>query len=500
IAQSVVLSKPFEAQSDEKVFRFANLYGNHMVLQQAPHRATVWGYGEPGQIVKITLAPEHMMNSKTIYKTSVSKACDAGVWKVALEPQKAGGPYTVHASSVVNGSAVESLLSDVLFGDVWVCSGQSNMDFSITQTNNPKEAAAEANHYLHIRLFTAERFNSTSPLYELKAIRQLWSVASSASINGGAWKYFSAVCWFYGKNLFDRLQYPIGLISTTWGGTAIEEWSSPDSLAKCGIQSFDSSKEKTLGPFPNGGSGLYNGMVHPFLNISIYGVIWYQGESNSGAPQTYNCTFPAMIEDWRRKWFSGTSHDTDPEFPFGFVQLSSYTSDPTLIDGFPAIRWAQTADQGYVPNSSMRNVFMAVAMDLGNATSPYGSIHPTDKRDVGFRLALAGRAIAYGEPGVYHTGPLIVEVKSHASSKDGWGVELAYTNLFCKSSSKWLPAKITESAFYTVSLQGVCPAGPGDVTAVRYAWRTDPCDFKKCAVYSKAEELPAGPYMKYAPF
>lgn len=148
------------------------------------------------------------------------------------------------------------------------------------------------------------------------------------TINGGAWQYFSAVCWFYGKNIYDKYKVPLGLLSSNWGGTPVEAWSSPEALEKCkSTQTDDRSVDVNAGPNPHEPSVLWNAMMYPLLNMSIYGAIWYQGEANSGDPAKYNCTFPAMISDWRSKWNEATGGSTDMTFPFGFVQVNSHCHD-----------------------------------------------------------------------------------------------------------------------------------------------------------------------------
>lgn len=508
------------ANSATGTFRFANIYGDHMVLQAKPFSAMVWGFGEIGQTVDVRFGNE-FLETKVIEGSSGS-----GVWKVTLDAQDAGGPYTINASSKVGNTTSSISLADVLFGDVWLCSGQSNMAFTVTQVVNASEAIEEADHYPDIRLFTASLIASDTPLYELQEVMQPWSVASSKSVNGGAWKYFSAVCWFYGKNIYHQYKKPIGLIATDWGGTPVESWSSPDALRQCNITGdkvvdvFVSPEEEIFkGPYTH--SALYNAMIHPFLNMTIYGAIWYQGEANAAAPFTYNCTFPAMIDDWRSKWFYGTDKLTDPEFPFGFVQLSSFYQKSKVADGFPVIRWAQTANYGYAPNLRERNVFMAVAMDLGNKSAIYGSIHPPDKQDVGFRLALAGRAVAYDDLDVYFSGPIVSDVtfswqinttfwkanvKYHHESVGKGGIEvraLRGFQYYCVSSSNpadsmFTEAEISTSAFNMLGLSGECPSGY-QATGLRYAWNVTPCEFKNCAVYSKENELPSPPFVWNAP-
>lgn len=506
--------------NSSSVFRFANIYGDHMVLQSKPFSAVVWGFGQTGEKVVVRLGSE-------VHTTEVVKGPEGlSIWKVTLDSQGAGGPYNITATSAVDNAAETITLEEVLFGDVWVCSGQSNMGFAVSQVINASKAIEEANSYPEIRLFTASDIESSTPLYELKAVEQPWSVASAKAVDGGNWKYFSAVCWFYGKNLYDQLKRPIGLIATDWGGTPIEAWSSPDALQQCNITGdkvdhlyLSPEEEKFSGPSDH--SVLYNAMIHPFLNMTIYGAIWYQGESNSHAPYTYNCTFPTMIDDWRSKWFQGTDKLSAPDFPFGFVQLSSTGNDSVIADGFPVIRWAQTANYGYVPNLREQNVFMAVAMDLGNASSPYGSIHPNDKQDVGFRLALAGRAVAYEDFDVYYSGPIVSDViftsvantttwtttvkyqhesvgKGGIQLRSGHGFEYYCTSLEHETQSMITQAKILSGDFNSVGLTGECPA-QHVLKGLRYAWYTKPCEFKKCAVYSIENELPGPPFTWNAP-
>ncbi|CAI8011165.1 Sialate O-acetylesterase [Geodia barretti] len=377
-------------------FRFANYYGDHMVLQRAPAQANIWGYVDECAAVNITF------NSATISATVTPDGGTECRWIATLPATDAVTPFTITATSL-QGTIT---LADVLFGDVWVCSGQSNMQFTVPQAFNASEEEALADKYPNIRLFTAALMASDTPVEELLAVEQPWSVASAKTVGGGNWTYFSASCWFYGRNIYDVVQYPIGLVDTDWGGTPVEAWSSPDALAKCGKYT-SSRKADGKAPSPDQPSVLWNAMIYPLLNMTIKGAVWYQGEANAGDPSTYNCTFPAMIDDWRGKWKNASQH-TSSLFPFGFVQLAAYGSDnsSSFSPGFPVIRWAQTADYGFVPNPRLRAVFMAVAMDLGDPSSPFGSIHPRDKQDVGLRLALAGRAIAYGDSEVYFTGPL----------------------------------------------------------------------------------------------
>ncbi|KAI8520059.1 hypothetical protein Bbelb_033160 [Branchiostoma belcheri] len=491
-------------------FNWASYYGNHMVLQQGPHRAVLWGYGEVGATVNVS------STSGGFYSTQVYEGYDGrGVWKVTLQPTAAGGPYQFQGVHDNQGMLQWILLKDVMFGDVWVCSGQSNMEFTVRQGFNASAAIAEAANFSDIRLFTADLVQSDKPLYDLDKILQPWAVASSESVGGADWKYFSAVCWFFGRDLYKHLGYPIGLVATSWGGTPVEAWSSPQVLEKCNItNSLESEDLQYTGPEvggPKGHSVLWNAMVHPLLNMTITGAIWYQGEANTGKPDSYSCSFPGMIDSWRKEWYMGTGGRTDPYFPFGFVQLST-TGTPKATGnlGYPAIRWHQTADYGYVPNPVMPNVFMAVAVDLPDEKSPFGSIHPRDKQDVASRLVLAARAVAYGETDVMFHGPRPASVSVDASTKNIDWIYPKAMNITVKSkdgfevccspdldqcsmtSQEWVPVPIVFSTSYSITLQLTQDCWE-NVTYIRYLWKEWPCDFKECAVYSE-NNLPEAPF------
>lgn len=465
--------------------RFASYYGDHMVLQKSPESAVLWGYGPEGAQVNVSLSG--LITQKTSPVT-VTK----GVWRVTLDPVEAGGPYTVKA--VTEGST--ATLTDVLFGDVWLCGGQSNMYFTTSEIFNASDELALAAKYPNVRTFMVALNMSEREVTDLIQVELPWTVPTAGSLAD-----FSAVCWLFGRYMNKILNYPVGLVESCWGGTPVEVWSSSRALQQCGLQGT------TDGPKNN--SILWNAMIHPLLNMTIKGAIWYQGEANAEYHQDkYNCSFPAMIDDWRMAFHQGSGGQTAIDFPFGFVQLSTYKKDAT-DDGFPNIRWHQTADFGFVPNSRMKRTFMAVALDLPDTTSPYGTIHPRDKQDVAYRLTLGARAVAYNEKDVSFLGPFPVQILSSQTfvnitydqsvavtySKDVFEVCCSGTAAPCGSKSLWVAAPIMQQGPTTVQLSaGLCPA-TDKVAAVRYAWRDWPCDFKACPVYSTSGVLPAPPFI-----
>uniref|UniRef100_UPI00398E7912 sialate O-acetylesterase isoform X3 n=1 Tax=Pristiophorus japonicus TaxID=55135 RepID=UPI00398E7912 len=388
----------------ESVFHFGSYYADHMVLQKYPIRAVVWGYGTVGATVNVTVWSNNSIFSHQI--TTVNKAASLGVWKVSLDPIGPGGPFLVTAEQKHTRHEDRIFLKDVYFGDIWLCGGQSNMEMTVLQVMNASEELSAASHYPYIRLFQAALKQSDQELDDLASIAVQWSPPTAEILGKGNFTSFSAVCWLFGQYLYDQLQYPIGLVESCWGGTPIEAWSSKSVLNKCGLPvttGYNNLTNESTGPHQP--TVLWNAMIYPLRRMAIKGAIWYQGEGNAVWHNAeYNCTFPAMIEDWRKVFHQGSGGTTEIDFPFGFVQLSTYHHE-FPDDSFSWIRWHQTADFGYAPNPKMRRTFMAVAMDLGDEKSPYGTIHPRYKRDVAYRLHLGARAVAYGETAVVFQGP-----------------------------------------------------------------------------------------------
>jgi sialate O-acetylesterase len=205
-----------------------------MVLQRAPQRAIVWGFGDPSTITILR------MNDQTYTTVSRSESANAqneSIWSVTLDPVSDEGPFDIHVSQPLsNGTLVTITIHDVLFGDVWLCSGQSNMQMTVGMAFNATEEIANAGNYPKVRVFTAALVESLTPVEELLGIVLNWSASSPQSIGGPTWDYMSATCWYYGRQIHQALGgRPIGLIATSWGGTTVEVWMPPKAFQDCNI-------------------------------------------------------------------------------------------------------------------------------------------------------------------------------------------------------------------------------------------------------------------------
>lgn len=255
-------------------------------------------------------------------------------------------------------------------------------------------------------------------------------------------------------------------------------------------------------------SVLWNAMIHPLLNMTINGIIWYQGESNHYEPKLYSCLFPAMIKDWRSKFNEGSDSETSQNFPFGFVQLAPYFTVGNNIN-WPELRWAQTANIGFVPNMLMPNVFMAVAMDLPDKSSPYGSIHPRYKEEIAARLLLGLKSLSDKHQVNLFQGPFPqIFLVSGSKIFIKYGTSLDFRNvknfeISCPHPSyknctfqKWHPAPASLNTSNTVMIltTGICPHHL--ICGVRYAWSPVPCHLKNCSLYGKENLLPGPPFIR----
>lgn len=358
------------------------IFGDHMVLQQKENVA-VWGWADPGE--EISVKGSWKPSKKT------TKANADGKWKVEIRTPKAGKTGTL----TITGNN-EIVLNDILFGEVWICSGQSNMQWSLQMLNTETAKQDIAKAALpEIRLFTVQKAFSETPKDNVKGS---WQICSPETVAP-----FSATGYYFGKKLHENLGVPIGLISTNWGGTKAEAWTSAETIKE--FRQFDGAMETIQNPdkrteqfkmHKNQPTVLYNAMLAPLIPFRIAGAVWYQGESNCYDPIGYRTLFPAMITDWRDKWGQG-------DFPFYFVQIAPFEYGPNRGHS-QALREAQM-----MTLDAVDNVGMAVTMDIGEEKD----IHPRNKHDVGDRLArwALAKTYGYGINRMPYSGPIYYRMR-----------------------------------------------------------------------------------------
>ncbi|MCA9175212.1 MAG: sialate O-acetylesterase [Planctomycetales bacterium] len=357
------------------------IFSDHMVLQR-DQELPVWGWDTAGAEVTVSIDG----------KQQKAKAGDDGKWMVKLPAMKAGGPHEL----VVEGSSRKAF-KDVLVGEVWICSGQSNMEWTVSRSNNSAEEAKNGDHP-QIRHIKFGHRPSEKPATDVPS--NGWEVCTPETVPN-----FTAVGYFFGRRLQQELNVPIGLIGSNWGGTRIEPWTAPEGFKsnpnlKSISDKLDSFPEKNNKGAINHQSALalYNGMIHPMVPFGVRGAIWYQGESNNGEGMLYYEKMKALIQGWRTIW-------NNDDMPFYFVQLAPFTygGDPTRLAGI----WeAQTRTLRDVPHTGM-----AVTVDIANLKD----IHPKNKQDVGARLALWALAQDYGKKDLVVSGPLYRSMKKEGS-------------------------------------------------------------------------------------
>jgi sialate O-acetylesterase len=386
------------ARADVKL---PGLFSDHMVLQQGV-RVPVWGWASDGEKVTVSFRGKKL-----------SATTRDGKWMVNLPNQKAGGPDTL---TVEGTNKIE--VRDVLVGEVWICSGQSNMEWPLSSSFEPdKDVATSANP--NLRLFTAPKLKADAPVNDVKAN---WAQCDPETV-----KKFSAVAYYFGRDLQKSRGVPIGLIHTSWGGSPAEVWvreavlaanpgykkdildSHADQFKKyqAELAKWESEALKKEGREPTGRkpappwkpAELFNGMIAPLIPYAVRGAIWYQGESNAGRAWQYRTLFPDLIRNWRQDW-------EQSDFTFLAVQLApwdrnkkrsleSITAAPGDSD------WAELREAQLLSTKILPKVGLAVITDVGDKDD----IHPTRKEPVGARLALLARSIAYGEK-IQASGPL----------------------------------------------------------------------------------------------
>jgi sialate O-acetylesterase len=481
--------------------RLPALFSDHMVLQR-DRAVPVWGWADPGEAVTVSIAGQ----------SQSTKAGADGKWSVKLDPLAANGPLTM----TVKGSN-EITVDDVLVGEVWLASGQSNMQMQVNGVNNAKGEIAKAK-FPEIRMFSVAQKTAETPQDECGGE---WVVCGPETV-----ARFSATAYFFGRDLHQALKVPVGLINASWGGTPIEGWTSLpaqrslpalapalESWEKKVAEPFDEAQAKArhakrmeawknqsakataagkrppqqprpeLSPRlqPRRPANLFNGMIAPLVPYAIRGAIWYQGEGNAGpAARLYAQQLPLMIRDWRQRWGQG-------DFPFASVQLPGFkqpVDDPAAASGWALIREAM------LKSRALPNTGMAIVIDAGDATN----IHPKDKQTVGKRLALWARAEVYGEK-IPSSGPL----PAGHEIKDG-AIVLKFTHTDGGLKSKdaelrgfaiagedrkwvWATARIEGDTVIVSSPDVKAPV------AARYAWADNPT-----APLVNGAGLPASPF------
>ncbi len=475
------------------------MFTEHAVLQR-DMPVPVWGWAEPGEEVKVSLGGQ----------TEATKADEKGKWRVTLKPLSVGEPLTL----VVEGKN-KLEVKDLLVGEVWLCSGQSNMEFALSGAQDGDLEIASADHHPQIRMVRVKEVGSQTPVEDFEGEWKVCDASSAAT--------FSAVGYFFGRELQEQLKVPIGLIDDSWGGSSCEAWirrdrmeGNPeyDGLLKKwdeSVKSFDEAKwkaelaewrkkakeaRKAGKPAPGGKpvatapalgqnrpANLYHARLEPVMPYAIRGVIWYQGESNAGRAYQYRDMFPLMISSWREDWKEG-------DFPFYWVQLADFMAEkPEPSDSsWAELREAQTMTLDKLPQTGQ-----AVIIDLGDAAD----IHPRRKQEVGLRLARWALAKDYGmkvackspryESMEKQGDKILLKFKDVGNglkaidNKDLQGFAIAGED----KKFHWAEAKVVKPNEMEVSSKDV-----KEPVAVRYGWADNPV----CNVYSVKSLLPLTPF------
>ena len=477
------------ARADVKL---PGLFSDHMVLQQGM-RTPIWGWADDGENIAVTF------RGKTVSATARN-----GKWMVKLPSQKAGGPDTL---TVEGRNKID--VRDVVVGEVWICSGQSNMEWPMSGSfEAEKDIAASANPNLH--LFTAPRLKADAPVDDVKAN---WEQCDPETV-----KKFSAVAYYFGRDLQKARGVPVGLIHTSWGGSPAEVWIREGVLAanpaykrdildgytgqlkgfQAGLAKWEKESEelKKEGKQPTDrkpsppwkAAELFNGMIAPLIPYAIKGATWYQGESNANRAWQYRTLFPDLIRNWRQDWGQG-------DFTFLAVQLAPFDRNKKrsleAITAAPGDSdWAELREAQLLATKVLPKVGLAVITDVGDKDD----IHPTKKEPVGARLALLARGISYGEK-IEHSGPLYRSMQLKGDKiilrfdqVDG-GLEARGGRLrgfaICGEDRKfvWANAEIDNGKVVVSSPQVDKPV------AVRYGW----ADYPVVNLFNSAG-LPASPF------
>ncbi len=496
----------------------AAIFTSHMVLQRDAD-VPVWGWANAGESVTVTFADQ----------TLTTKTDDSGKWMVTLRPM----PMNTTGQKMVIKGNNEVTLENILIGEVWICSGQSNMQYTMSGLRPVTQPDIDSAEFPLIRFAVVPCMHSPQPQKDCRINGNVWNVSTPQTVPSA-----SATGFFFGRELFKMLNVPVGLVMTSWGGTRIEPWTPPvgfnavaelDKEAKR-VNSWDSTTEDGKAEYAKAieamkawipmaekqlaagervdeqpqvphsredhqdSTRIYNSMIHPLIPMAFAGAIWYQGESNGGEGVTYLHKLKALIGGWRTLW--------NKEFPFGIVQLANYQAPsdiPGLGNGYARVREAELQALDAIPNTGL-----AVIIDIGEARD----IHPKNKYDVGLRLALWAMAKHYGQKDLVYSGPIykeaVVEGNKIRIKFDNIGsgmmvgkkngLKLAVEDKGAKlkrfaiagedKKFVWADAVIDGDSVVVSSKEVEKPV------AVRYAFSMNP---EGCNLYNK-EGLPASPF------
>jgi sialate O-acetylesterase len=381
----------FVSVAEAKV-KLPAIISDSMVLQQG-RPVTIWGWAEPGE--RITIEMDGKIHDSgedldiPLYPEEITTTANAqGRWKAVLRSRESGEMCEM---TLTDASGEKTTIKNILTGEVWLCSGQSNMEMPVAGVNNSKKEIAAAK-YPNIRFFQVKNATAVKPQTDCEG---RWVECSPETVGS-----HTAVGYFFGRELFTKLNAPVGLIESDWGGTPAEAWTSREALdvqpslapllARWDKTARKQTKQATA---PHRPANLYNAMIAPIAPYTIRGAIWYQGESNTSRAYQYRTIFPTMIADWRERF-------KQPDMPFGFVQIAPYryTTKNNKVDH----RWcAELWEAQLLTLKRVRNTGMVVTTDIGEVKN----IHPKNKQEVGRRLALWALARVYGKQLVY-SGPI----------------------------------------------------------------------------------------------
>jgi sialate O-acetylesterase len=423
------------------------IVSSNMVLQRNT-TINLWGWADKRE--KISIDASWLDEQLTIV------ADKEGTWSIQVKTTNSRAPQTIKITSKSSNIKLEN----ILFGEVWLCSGQSNMEHTVGgKIGQPTFGSLDAivhsrNDYL--RLFTVDKASSLTPETGLVKYSG-WQSANPDNV-----KDFSAIAYFYGQQLQEIIDVPVGMIHASWGGSLIEAWMSDESLSP--IQKIDfSAVDLARGNrFP---TVLFNGMINPLIPFTIKGVLWYQGEANKSQPVKYTKLFPAMVKDWRKRWGFG-------DFPFYYVQIAPYLYDDNTSFSTPKngafFREAQMQCLDLIPNSGI-----AITMDIGDGYS----IHPPKKKEVADRLLYNALNQTYGMEAIDFSGPVYDSLEVN----DG-GIILKFKNaetgIYAYENLEGFEIAGADKVFHTANAKIVSKRNvlvksdkvPNPV-AVRYAWR-----------------------------